>query len=355
MSRTFCPAEPKDGERILEILESSPAKGSIELLYTRRPDAYLSYQMESDEAYVFVAKEQEQIIGTVAELIHPMYLGGKAKKVAYICGLKKDVHYPGTVPWGKAFFQGLVKEDIDCYFCSVVHDNTAIRRLFEKKRRKTANAFPLQRYTTYMLAPCFHFKLKDNNYEFKRAEPADEQELLAFLNREGSKKDFFPVIDRIDRFTDLHIEDFYLLKRGTAILAAGALWDQSAYRQYIVKQYHGIMKLARCFNPLLRMLGYISLPGENEPIRFPMLSFFLSQNDNEEYYKAFLNHIVKEIKKKYPMFVIGTTASYFADSLYRKLKSIHFDTELYTIEFLLGNGNRQEIDQTRLWLECGLL
>ena len=56
MSHTTYLAESKDGERILEILECSPAKGNIELLYTRRPNAYLSYKKESNESDVFVVK-----------------------------------------------------------------------------------------------------------------------------------------------------------------------------------------------------------------------------------------------------------------------------------------------------------
>ncbi len=355
MSRVLCPAAPGDGKRILEILEASPAKGSIELLYTRRPDAYDSYQKESDGAFVYVAKEGERIVGTVAELTRRVYIGGEKKKAAYICGLKKDIDHPGAVNWGKALFRELVKDDVDSYFCSVVSDNTEIHELFGRRRRKTANAESLGRYTTYMLAPRFRFKTDSGDYVFARARREDEPELLEFLNSQGRKKDLFPVIESPEQFTDLGIEDFYILKNGEGIIAAGALWEQSGYRQYIVKRYRGVMKLARCLNPMLSALGYIRLPRENENIRFPMLSFFISKDDNEEYYKAFLNRIVPEIKKSYDMFVIGTPGSYFADAIYKKLKSIHFDTEIYSVEFVLGGGRTQGISRDRLWLECGLL
>ena len=42
MSESTYLASPEDGKEILRILESSGAKGSIELIYTRRPDAYAS-------------------------------------------------------------------------------------------------------------------------------------------------------------------------------------------------------------------------------------------------------------------------------------------------------------------------
>ncbi len=213
----------------------------------------------------------------------------------------------------------------------------------------------LGRYTTYMIAPYFQFKTTNNGYVFKRAESTDKATLIDFLNTEGRKKDLFPVIESLEQFTDLGAEDFYILKNGKEIIAAGALWNQSGYRQYIVKKYRGIMKLARCFNPILSLLGYIRLPKENENIDFPMLSFFLAKNDNEDYYKAFLNGIVREVKKNYGMFVIGTTESYFADGIYKKLKSIRFDTEIYSIEFFSGVERSKQIAKDKLWLECGLL
>ena len=52
MSDSKYTASPTDGAEILRILESAPAKGNIELLYTRRPDAYESYMKESGEAGV---------------------------------------------------------------------------------------------------------------------------------------------------------------------------------------------------------------------------------------------------------------------------------------------------------------
>lgn len=354
MSHKTSLAAPEDGKRILEILECSPAKGSIELLYTRRPDACLSYGKESPDTRVFVVKEGEQVIGTAAEVIRQVYIGGETRKLCYICGLKKDIHYPGAVNWGKVFIRNLVREDIDCYFCSIISDNTAAQKLFEKKRRRTLNMEFLQQYTTYMLAPYFHFKVR-GSYTFRRARPEDEGQIIEFLNSQGRKKDFFPVFESLEQFSDLHAEDFYILEENGGIAAVGALWNQGAYRQYIVKKYRGAMVLARFCNPILKLLGYIQLPKENEPLDFPMLSFFVSRDDSEEYGKAFLNHIVPEIRKNYGMFVIGTTATGFANNILKGLRSLHFDSRIYAIDFIYGGGKSQKIDKENLFLECGLL
>ena len=229
------------------------------------------------------------------------------------------------------------------------------QRLFEKKRKKTMNMEFLQGYTTFMLSPYFHFHVKNKNYIFERVTKATEGAVVEFLNREGRKKDFFPVIESLSQFTDLNPTDFYILKDGEEIVAAGALWKQTAYRQYIVTRYSGLFKFGRVFNPILKALGYIQLPKENEVLDFPMLSFFISKDDNEEYYKAFLNHINPIIKKEYGMFVIGISANNFAHGIFRKVRNIHFDTKIYEIEFILGNGKKADVNGKNIWLECGLL
>ncbi|MBR3806922.1 MAG: hypothetical protein IKJ15_00910 [Lachnospiraceae bacterium] len=355
MSQITYLAGEQDGERILEILESAPANGSIELLYTRRPNAYISYKKESAETYVYAVKDEKQMLGTVTEIVRKVYISGEVKKLGYICGLKTDIQYKGNVNWVKTFIQNLVKEDIDSYFCSIISDNAYARKLFEKKRRRTMNMNHLQGYTTYMLAPYFKFKTDDRDYNFRQASKTDERVILEFLNSEGKRKDFFPVMESLNQFTDLNTKDFYILEYNSEIVAVGALWKQTGYRQYLVKKYHGLYKVARYLNPLLKLLGYIQLPKEEEVLDFPMLSFFISKDKDPEYYKVFLNHINSVIKKSYGMYVVGAMASSFEHEIYSKLKNIHFDTQIYEIEFILAKGKKLNIQPDNLWLECGLL
>lgn len=354
MMETDYLATPEDGKELLRILESSPAQGSIELIYTRRPDAYASYMKEPGEAIVYATRKDGRLVGTQAALIREMYLDGKETKAAYICGLKKDPEYQGTVGFSGSYHKALVREDVDYYFCSVLKDNDKVHKMFERKNPWMHMA-PLQEYTTYILTPRFRYQAKDETLSFRQATARDEKALLDFLNREGKRKDLFPAIKSIEDFYGLHIEDFYLLEKGGEILATAALWNQTDYKQYVVKKYRGWMRFARCFNPVLSLLGYLRLPKENECLNFPMLSFFLSKDDNMEYYKTFLSGVNREIKKSYDCYVIGMPKNYFGMEVFKKLPSIHFDTILYSIEFRSKKGNAIEPDVSNLYLECGLL
>ena len=354
MSESKYLASASDGKEILRILESSAAKGSIELIYTRRPDAYESYMKESGEARVFISRDGARAIGTCAEVIREVYIGGEVCRVAYVCGLKKDAAYNGGVGFGARFICGLQRDDIDFYFCSVVADNTHAQKMFEKSRRLISMK-QMSGYKTYILSPKVRIKAPKHMLTFRQATETDRSMLIGFLNSEGKKKDMFPVIKNLDEFYNLSIEDFYLLLDGERIVATAALWKQTGYKQYVVKKYRGIMRLARMANPILSACRYIKLPKENRPLDFPMLSFFISQNDDEGYYRMMLNEIKKEIASSYDMFVIGLPRDHFAAPMLDKLPSISFETKLYEIKFPWSEQPYKTPDPKKAFFECGLL
>lgn len=354
MSESKYLASANDGKEILRILESSAAKGNIELIYTRRPDAYESYMKEAGQARVFISRNGEHAVGTCAEVIREVYIGGRVCRAAYVCGLKKDADYDGGIGFGSRFIRDLQRDNIDFYFCSVVAENTDARRMFEKSRRLLEMRQTVG-YKTYILSPKIKVKAKKHSFTFRRATEDDKEILIDFLNAEGKKKDMFPVIKSFDEFYNLGIEDFYLLLDGERIVATAALWNQTEYKQYVVKRYGRIMKIARIFNPLLSAFRYIKLPKENQSLDFPMLAFFLCKDDNTENYMIFLNEIKRKISKKYGMFVLGLSDGHFARPFADKLPSISFETMLYEIKFPWSEQTYKTPNSQNSFFECGLL
>ncbi len=347
-------ASPDDGKDILHILESSAAKGNIELIYTRRPDAYSSYMKESGEAKVFVSKDGERSVGTCAMLTRKVYIGGQQCKAAYLCGLKKDATYTGNVGFGARFVKDLKSDDVDFYYCSVVSENHTAQKMFERSNRLISMK-PFTSYKTYILNPKVKIKSPKHSFTFRQATEKDIPSLLEFLNEQGKKKDFFPVIDSIEQFYNLEYRDFYLLMDKDVIVATASLWNQNPYKQYVVKKYRSFMKFVRILNPLLSAFKYIRLPKEDEPLDFPMLSFFIARNDDVNVYRIFLNEIKNEIAKKYGMFVIGLSKEHFATPIFDKLPSINFETKLYEIRFPWSEQIYKSPNPQNSFFECGLL
>ncbi|MBQ9779733.1 MAG: hypothetical protein IJW00_02190 [Clostridia bacterium] len=347
-------ARPEDGQAILDILESSASKGGIELLYTRRPDAYASYMKEFGEARVFVSRRGDRLAGTCAELVRDVYINGQPAKAAYLCGLKKQVAPGEHAGFGPDLFFALQRDDIDFYYCSVVKENGAARHMLEGNHR-LLRVSPLADFRTYMLSPKVRIKAPVYDYIFRQATPDDHEALLAFYRAQGQNKDLFPVISAFEDFQGLSIRNFYLLLRGKEILAAGALWRQSDYKQYVVKAYRGVMKGARALNPLLSLLGYIKLPPRDVPLDFPMLSFFLCRDDDEAAQRVFLKEMVREVRKTDEMFVIGLPREHAVSLVLDKVPNLHFDTTLYEISFPWSQRPNNKVRAHHIFPECGLL
>jgi len=179
------------------------------------------------------------------------------------------------------------------------------------------------------------------------------KKVYSFIKSEGIKYNFSPVVDNFkDQFFGLSLKDCYILEHEDDILAFGALWNQTNFKQYVVTKYSYSMKLMCKFSKIAEMLGYIQMPKENEILNFPVLSLFYAKDNNRQYYECFLNDIVDEIKNKYKMFVIGISSSHPNNEVYSRLKNINFKSKIYFTQF----DNELRLDEIRqIHFECGLL
>ena len=354
MAVSIYAAKPEDGKELTRILESSTSNGLADLIYTRRPDAYESYMKEPGEARVFVARTDGRVICTCAELVRNVYLGGKESKAAYICGFKKDPGHPGNAGISAHMIRELQRDDIRFYYFGVLSDNEKAKAMFEK-RMSLLSIKRVVSFQTYILNPNVRIKAPKHSFTFRQAREDDLPRILTFLNAEGRKKDLFPVVNSLKPFYNLHAEDFYLLMNGEEILSCAALWDSTSYKQYVVKKYSKLAKLARIANPVVSALGYVKLPKENEPLRFPTLSFFVTKGEVPDYYFIMLNEIRKEIAKQYGIYVFDVPDGHFAKTVLDKLPRICFGTTMYSIQFPWSTQPYTDPDPGHISVERGLL
>ena len=331
-------ATKDDGKDISRLLESPTDAGLIQAVYTRRPDAYESYMKESGEARIFAYKNDGRLVATCAELIRDVYVNGEVKKSAYICGAKTDPNYNGFLSAGKPIIDSLKREDVDFYYCTVMSANPEALNKFKKlKRIMSLNL--ITTYTSYIFSTRIKIKVKDDGYIFRQATSADMPLVLEYLKTEGKKKDLFPVINSLDDFYNLKIENFYLLMDKEKVVACGCLWDVTDYKQYNVVKYRGIAKLARFINPILTLARYPSFPKENTKLDLPFVSFLLCEDNNESLYKIFLKKIIEEVKKKYKIFLFSIPKNHCLLNTLNKLAGIKIDADIYELKFLNQESN----------------
>ena len=359
MKNTVTEATPKDGPAMLALIESAASRGSIELIYTRRPDAYWSYQQEGKSAAIGLIKDAEgQIVAQAACTLRDYWINGEKRTLGYVSGVRKRADYKGWINW-KAVSDFILESRCDLFYCSFLSDNPSALGLFTKKRAFIPTLHKLCEYTTYILNPRAIRAPKNLNGDvmeglrFRPMTASDLPRVIAFLNREGQAYQFAPVVeDLFKEFSGLSESDCYVLEKDGEFAAFGALWDQTAYRQYIVTRYQGQMTFFKKFSRITEKLGYIPIPKENVPLVFPTLTLFYAKDNQRAYYDYFLYRVAMAVRARYSMFVVGMCSGDPNREVFEALKSIRIRSELYYVyhdeEILLS-------PEMPVRLECGLL
>lgn len=361
----FDVANPEDGKEISAILEGSPFAGRISLIYARRPDAYVSFLKEGEETEVLICRDHKEgkVVGFGAYTIRELYVNGQAQRVGYIFGLRGNGSYLKAYPLLHKAYEYLYKRcrdrQIHFYITTILNDNFYARQLLEKKRKF------MPAYEFYDNYEVFALKtpLKQSpsaDLVFKKAGPDDVSGLGAFLNEEGRKYQFFPVIKKVDlfkeTFTGLSLENFYLVtQRSGKILAVGAAWDQKRYKQYIVQGYSGLLKWIHRMISFCPFLKWPMLPPEGERLRFFTLSFWVVKDHDGRAFDCLLEG-VSAAMSDYPFFLVGLCAQHpLKERLWRR-SHLTYKSRLYVVDWEkvshpLGPLNTHFIP----YLECGTL
>ena len=342
----YRPATPADGPEMLRLIESHPSGGEIKIICTRRPDAYRSYQMECANAETGLCVDDDgRILAQFACLPRNMYIDREICTVGYITGLHKADGTQANIL--KLLETGYVRSSTKQFICSFLDDNQPVFDMFAKR----GLIHPVCDYTTYLYNP-MAIKPVRHEFAFRRATPDDTEALLRFYNEVGSGYSYFPVISSMEDFAGLTVSDFFILEGKDDIIAAGALWNQKAYKQYIVIEYKGAYKIAALCNPFLRALCYPPLPKINKAAHFAYISFLLCRENDPSLERIMLGEI-SVAAGNYSFLIIGTAKGTALGQHLDSVKKIKFGSKLCAID--INRKGVVENFKMPLRFECALL
>jgi hypothetical protein len=331
---------------MLQLIESHPAAGGLSLLYTRRPDAYQSYQAECRAAEIVVCvNDASQVLGQAVCLPRQFYVEGAIQTVGYVTGLHKAdgaiVDVLGMMEAGR------IRSASDQMYCSFLDDNSQIYEMFAKRRLTQL----ICNYSTLLFSPKA-LRPVAHNWQCRQAGSADTEALQMFLNTEAARFSYYPVFTNWTDFTGLKVTDFYILEDSSGILAAGALWDQRLYRQYVMVGYSGIYRLAASNNWLLRALRYPTLAKVGETANFAYLSFLLSRDNDIELQRVMLSELSARAHH-FDSLTIGAVTDSDLAELLTKMKSFTLQSRICLIDS--SRSAKALAIQKPLRIECSLL
>jgi hypothetical protein len=153
----------------------------------------------------------------------------------------------------------------------------------------------------------------------------------------------------------LSVTDFYIVEDGAGIAAAGALWDQRTYQQYIALDYKGVYKLAAALGPLLRLFRYPPLPAKGEAADFAYAAFLMGRGDvGNGALRVLLAGLAIAVRSRgYGFVAVGAADGDELSSLLSGVRGIRLGSRLCVIDY--KRNSALPVSGTPLRFECGLL
>lgn len=262
-------ATEEDNESLIELQNKCPQGTSLVLGVDSSPDFFARSKPFKDW-HVFVAVENNSIVGSAAYAINNTYVEGKLVKTAYEYGFIVDPQQrrKGIATQLQKYLEHVAFEkNVNMLHLDIIEDNKPSIRLFSKmgfKKVKDCTTFSLM---VYKKQPT----VKEKN--IRRMEKSDLKKVVAMINEMYRGYDFFhpfkpkDFLDYVRRMPYFDLHNIFLFQDGQDIKACLGYWDYNNIRKYIVQKFNWRLK-TQLF--LMKFLGLLTktpnIPKQGESL-----------------------------------------------------------------------------------------
>ena len=367
-------ATPSDDPALRELLRNSPMPGEIALTYEREPDYFIAAGMEGSlsQTMVNVDTDSGLFLGIGTRVIRPMYFNGEARELGYIGHLRVDQGRRWGLSLGRELARSFGKlHELHAdgrapfYLMSVIADNLPARRLLTSGLPGLPQARADAGLYTYAVSPR-HPRAEIQppaGMQLRRGTPEHIPEILACLQRNGQRRQFASAWSVESLFSpvrtpNLHPEDFLLVVSGSRVLGCLALWDQTPFKQTVVRGYSGGMAFWRpAINLLARFVDLPHLPQVGAPFPYCYASHLAIDHDDPRVFASLLCAAYNETHRRgYNYFMLGLAETNpLRPLLTRKYLHITYPSRIYLMAWDDGLEAVARIDERVPGLEIAEL
>jgi hypothetical protein len=364
----FDHATADDDAAIRRLLAINPVPGPVTLTYEREPSYFLGCGTLGRFCQVLVARHRPsgEVVGIASRATRPLFVNGRVEEVGYLSQLRVDRRFRGRwlVSRGFHFLKQLDADGlVDGYLTSIPDENVVARGMLLDLRR---DHFPVLREVDVLYTLALVLRAPkvapQSPYEICRGSWMDLGAIVAFLRRHGPAKQFFPAYAE-DNFgassltLGFRVEDFILARRHGEVVGVVGLWDQSSYKQTVVRGYSGMLRWARpCHNVAAGLLGAQPLPPLGGHIRSAYASFICTVNNDPDIFRVLLRHVYNlAAERQYAYLMVGLTARDPLLAVARRYWHIAYRSGLYTVCWEDGSDLHERLDRRVPYVEIASL
>ncbi len=365
-------ARPADDAAIRRLLAREPMPGRITVTFEREPDFSLGCAVIGEDCRVLVARSEvarngqaNEVVGVACRATRTVFFNGREQRLGYLGQLRVDERFRGRwlLSYGFRLLRQLHEADpVPAYLAAIIGGNDEATAVLVQKRRRLFPAFhPVADYCTLAIdvhrakppLPC--------NAQIAPGSTDDLAELVEFLQTHGARRQFFPVwkeedILRLAPF-GLNMEDVQIARRKGQIVGVCALWDQSAFKQTIVRGYSGWLKAAApAWNAGAPLFGRAPLPRPGEKVRHAYAALICVADDDAAVFAALLRSVYNLAHERgFNYLMVGLDARDPLLPAARAYRHVVYPSRFYLAEWPDGGHLHEQLDQRPCYVDIATL
>jgi hypothetical protein len=346
-------AVPADDPGIRSLVRRQVTPGRIRLALPREPDFALGCAVTGDDCRILVARSGEdgEVVGVACRSTRPVFINGREERIGYLSQLRVDERFRGRwlVSRGFARLAQMNREDpLPMYLASIVDGNDAATGVLVRRRRPNSPVFrEVARYRTLALPTRRPKPVLPGDEEIVSGSQGNNdqlREVAQFLRTQGTRRQFFSVwTEEALRSLDslgLRIEDVRIARKAGEIVGVIALWDQTAYKQAIVRGYTGWLKFVA---PLAGVAGSwlpgATLPRVGAEVRSAYASLVCVANDDARLLDRLLRAVYNlAASRRFDYLLVGLDARDPLVRVVRRYPHVSYPSRLYLAAWPDGSG-----------------
>ena len=359
-------AAPADDAAIRRLFRRQAMPGRVTIAYEREPDFSLGCAVTGEQCRILVARDGHgEIAGVACRSTRRVMINGSEQRLGYLGQLRVDERFRGRwlVSRGFSLLRQVHETDpVPAYLAAIVGGNPEAEGVLVRRRRGRFPVFhPVAEYCTLAIevrGP----RPAARSASISAATPGDLEELVRFLRMHGARRQFFPAwseesLRRLAAF-GLRVEDLVIARSHGRITGVAGLWDQSAYKQAIVRGYSGWLRAAApLYNLGAPLLGRRALPAPGAKLRSVYAALICVAHDDDAVFAALLRELYNQAAHRgFDYLLTGLDARDPLLPVARAWQHVLYPSRLYLAAWSDDGGQlHEQLDQRPAYVDIAAL
>jgi hypothetical protein len=291
-----------DDAEIRRLLRENPMPAEVSISLEREPHASIAAAVEGDVHHTIVARDPadpSRLVGMGSVSVRERFFNDRPERIGYLGQLRLDQRYrarPSLVVRGYRLLRQLHETlGVRLYLTSIAANNRVATRLLERGLPGMPVYRPLDTFVTSLIESGSGRQRPIRGLHTRPTGLNDLPQILDCLSRSGRRHQFAPVWTEAElepRMRDEEIE-FLVAYRGhdqSRVIGCIARWDQSAYKQAVVRGYSPrVARWRPWVNFASGFTGAPYVPPVGTKLNFESLSHVAVDGDDAEVFARLLD------------------------------------------------------------------